>query len=71
MEELEKRDPAVSTADCYIFVGRVSLLLRGLGALLNQRPSLSIVEAWKPWAERFLREHPEEPTHDVVAAAAE
>ena len=58
MEELDKRDPAVSTADCYIFVGRVSLLLRGLSALLNQ-PSLSIVKAWKPWAERFLRENPE------------
>jgi len=58
MENLEKRDPIVSLPREFVMVCRVSLMLRGLGHALKQ--PRSIASAWRPIAERVLREAGEE-----------
>lgn len=40
-----------------VMIGRMSSLLRGFGFLVLE--NVSIAQAWQPYAERWLREHPE------------
>lgn len=54
MEDLERRDPIISLPYDFIMVGRATLMLRGLGHALHQ--SRSVAKAWRPIAERVLRE---------------
>jgi aarF domain-containing kinase len=54
MEDIEKMDPIVQLPQDLIMIGRTSLLLRGLCHALHQ--PRSIAHAWKPIAERVLRE---------------
>ncbi len=57
MEDLQSRDPIETLPDQYIMVGRTSIMLRGLAHALRQ--SRSIAKAWKPIAEKVLREEME------------
>ena len=58
MESMEKEDPIVALPREFVMVSRVSLMLRGLGHALKQ--PRSIAKAWRPLAERVLREEGEE-----------
>jgi len=58
MEWMEKSDPIVALPREFVMVSRVSLMLRGLGHALKQ--PRSIATAWRPLAERVLRENGEE-----------
>lgn len=59
LEDLEARDPRVALNRDFVLVGRASLMLRGLGHMLNQHRSAA--KAWAPIAERVLRENGEDP----------
>ena len=54
LDTLEAVDPQGSTSEDYVMVARCSLMLRGLGHILNQHRSAA--KAWAPIAERVLRE---------------
>lgn len=54
MEDLQARDPIIALPYDFIVVGRCSLILRGLAHALKQ--PRSVAKAWKPIAERVLRE---------------
>ena len=54
MEDLQRRDAILQVPTDFIMVGRTSVMLRGLAHALHQ--SRSIAKAWKPIAERVLRE---------------
>jgi len=54
MEQLHNNDPVEHLPQQYIMASRVSILLRGLGHAVHQ--SRSVAKAWKPIAEKVLRE---------------
>lgn len=54
METLQGRDPIDEIPEDYILLSRSTLLIRGLAHALHQ--PRSIAKAWKPIAERVLRE---------------
>lgn len=53
MEDLQSRDPIDQLPDCYIMVGRTSVMLRGFAHALRQ--SRSIAKAWEPIAKKVLQ----------------
>mmetsp|Transcript_23888 Transcript_23888/g.34199 ORF Transcript_23888/g.34199 Transcript_23888/m.34199 type:complete len:392 (+) Transcript_23888:259-1434(+) len=57
LEELQKNDPIEDLPRPLLMVGRVSTMIRGLAHSLKQ--SRSMAKAWKPIAERVLREEKE------------
>ncbi len=57
MEQQALEDPVMHVPDALVMASRNSLLLRGMGLALG-RP-ISVAQAWRPAAARFLREHPE------------
>jgi len=59
IEHLNERDPQTQVAQQFVLVARCSLMLRGLGHLLNQHRSAA--QAWAPIAEKVLREAGEDP----------
>lgn len=65
LEDLEARDPRVSLNRDFVLVGRASLMLRGLGHMLNQHRSAA--KAWSPIAESILRENGEDPDKVLLA----
>jgi aarF domain-containing kinase len=54
IEQLQSIDPIQHLPQEFISIGRMSIVLRGLAHSLHQ--SRSIAQAWKPIAERVLRE---------------
>jgi hypothetical protein len=54
MEELQAKDPIEHPPKELLVVSRASIMLRGLAAALHQ--SRNMAKAWKPIAERVLRE---------------
>jgi len=54
LEELQARDPIISAPVDYIMIYQASIRLRGLAHALHQPRSLA--KAWKPIAEKVLRE---------------
>jgi aarF domain-containing kinase len=54
MEDLQAKDPISKMPECYIMVGRTSVILRGFAHALRQ--PRSIAKAWAPIAERVLRD---------------
>lgn len=54
MEHLHDTDPVKHLPQQYIMASRVSILLRGLGHAVHQ--SRSVAKAWRPIAEKVLRE---------------
>jgi len=54
MEDLQARDPIIHLPTDFIMVSRSTLMLRGLAHALHQ--SRSVAKAWRPIAERVLRE---------------
>ena len=59
VEALNAADRTVTVGDDFVLVSRASLMLRGLGHLLNQHRSAAT--AWAPIAERVLRAAGEDP----------
>jgi len=57
MEQLHDSDPVEHLPQQYILASRVSILLRGLGHAVHQ--SRSVAKAWRPIAEKVLREEGE------------
>ena len=57
LDGLEARDPQTRTSDDYVMVARCSMMLRGLGHILNQPRSAA--KAWAPIAEKVLRDEGE------------
>ena len=57
MEHLHDSDPVIHLPQQYILASRVSILLRGLGHSCHQ--SRSVAKAWRPIAEKVLREEGE------------
>ncbi|KAL7450588.1 hypothetical protein ACHAWC_002490 [Mediolabrus comicus] len=57
MEHLHDTDPVKHLPQQYIMASRVSILLRGLGHAVHQ--SRSVAKAWRPIAEKVLREEGE------------
>ncbi|KAL7576984.1 hypothetical protein ACA910_006738 [Epithemia clementina (nom. ined.)] len=54
MEKIQETDPIISLPTMFVMVSRCSLLLRGLAHALKQ--SRTIAHAWRPIAERVLKE---------------
>ena len=54
MEHLHDNDPVEHLPQQYIMASRVSILLRGLGHAVHQ--SRSVAKAWKPIAEKALKD---------------
>jgi aarF domain-containing kinase len=54
LDALERRDPQTRNSEDYVMVARCSLMLRGLGSMLNQHRSAAA--AWAPIARKVLRE---------------
>ncbi|KAJ3203892.1 hypothetical protein HDU82_006230 [Entophlyctis luteolus] len=54
VDKLYKMDPWEKGLDAVVMPMRVSLLLRGVGLMLNH--PVSVAAAWKPFAEQALRE---------------
>ena len=59
IEKLQAADPLVSAPQSFVLVARASIMLRGLGHMLNQHRSGA--QAWRPLAVRVLRENGEDP----------
>jgi len=57
MEHLHDSDPVEHLPQQYIMASRVSILLRGLGHAVHQ--SRSVAKAWRPIAEKVLRQEGE------------
>ena len=63
LDELQARDPVVKVGEDFVMVGRVCIMLRGLGYVTRQPRSTS--EAWLPLAKRLLLENGEwDPADD-------
>ena len=54
MEDIQAKDPIEALPKDFIMVGRIRVMLRGLGHALHQ--PRSVAKAWKPIAERVLQE---------------
>ena len=54
MEDLEAKDPVVQLPKDLLMVSRASIILRGLAHAVHQ--NRSVAQAWRPLAERVLRE---------------
>jgi len=54
MEQIQEQDPVISLPTDFVMVSRCTLLLRGLAHALKQ--SRTIAKAWRPIAERVLKE---------------
>ena len=54
MEDIQARDPIIELPKDFIMIGRCTMMLRGLCHSMFQ--SQSIAKAWRPIAERVLRE---------------
>lgn len=54
VEELYRRDPLITTPEAFITINQASIRLRGLCHALRQPRSLA--KAWKPIAEKVLKE---------------
>ena len=54
-EELDARDPIVVMPEQYIMAGRLCMLMRGLGYMLNM--PISIAKSWRPLAVQVLRDN--------------
>ena len=54
LDELQKADPLVAIAEEFVLVGRVCVMLRGLGFVLRQPRSTAL--AWLPVAKQCLVE---------------
>ena len=68
IEALADADATVSMCDDFFLVARASLMLRGLGHLLNQHRSVAAL--WAPIAERVLREAGEDPDAVMLRGGA-
>ncbi|KAI9142294.1 ABC1 family-domain-containing protein, partial [Paraphysoderma sedebokerense] len=55
LEVLAKRDKVVRSPDFAFMAGRVSVLMRGLGTLLNPDRPVKIAKIWVPYAEQALK----------------
>jgi aarF domain-containing kinase len=55
MEDLEKRDPIVQLPTELLMASRCSILLRGLALALHQ--NRNVATAWRPIAEKVLKEN--------------
>ena len=53
MEDIQAKDPIEALPKDFIMVGRISVMLRGLGHALHQ--PRSVAKAWKPIAESVLK----------------
>lgn len=60
MEMLNTKDPLKAVPDDYVLATRCSLMLRGLGHMLNQHRSGA--KMWLEQAEKVLRENGEDPS---------
>mmetsp|Transcript_31701 Transcript_31701/g.94855 ORF Transcript_31701/g.94855 Transcript_31701/m.94855 type:complete len:432 (-) Transcript_31701:116-1411(-) len=54
MEDIQSKDPIENVPKDFIMVSRASIMLRGLAHALHQ--SRSVAKAWKPIAEKVLRD---------------
>lgn len=54
LEDIQARDPITSIPQQFIMVGRTSIMLRGIAHALRQ--SRSVAKAWKPLAEKVLKD---------------
>jgi len=52
LDDLQKADPVVAIAEEFVLVGRVCVMLRGLGFVLQQPRSTAV--AWLPIAKQCL-----------------
>ena len=68
VEDLQARDPVRVVPDSFVLVARASLMLRGLGHMLNQHRSCAA--AWAPLAEGVLRAAGEDPAEVLPQAEA-
>jgi len=59
LEWIQKQDPIVKVMDEFVMPSRVSILLRGMGNAFQYH--LSTAQAWKPYAEKLLRDHNQTP----------
>ena len=59
IESLQARDPTATVGDAFVLVARCSLMLRGLGHMLNQHRSAA--KAWQPLADEVMRKAGEDP----------
>ena len=55
LDDLQAQDPVVKVGEDYVLVGRVCIMLRGLGHILKQPRSTS--DVWLPLAKRLLVEN--------------
>jgi predicted unusual protein kinase regulating ubiquinone biosynthesis (AarF/ABC1/UbiB family) len=55
IDKMYKTDPWYETDNSVIMPMRVSLMLRGIGLMLNH--PVSVARAWQPFAEQALKEH--------------
>jgi len=53
MEDIQAKDPIEALPKDFIMVGRISVMLRGLGHALHQ--PRSVAKAWRPIAESVLK----------------
>ena len=68
LDELQAKDPVTKVGEDYVMVGRVCIMLRGLGYILKQPRSTS--DAWLPLAKRILVENGLWDTADDARIAA-
>ena len=68
VDELQAKDPVTKVGEDYVMVGRVCIMLRGLGYILKQPRSTS--DAWLPLAKRILVENGLWDTADDARIAA-
>jgi aarF domain-containing kinase len=59
IESMQARDATKDIGDNFVLVARCSLMLRGLGHMLNQHRSAA--KAWQPMADAVMREAGENP----------
>ena len=55
MDQLFAKDPWEDMLDVFVMPSRMSLLLRGVGLMLNH--PVSVAKAWKPIAEKVLQDY--------------
>ncbi|KAL7750010.1 hypothetical protein RI367_004525 [Sorochytrium milnesiophthora] len=56
MMDLESKDKSKKIPDFALLVGRVSMIMRGIGMLLCPNAPLSMAQQWLPYAQRLLHE---------------
>jgi aarF domain-containing kinase len=59
IEDLNAKDGITKMSDDFVMASRCSLMLRGLGHMLNQHRSCA--KAWKPFADSVMRSAGEDP----------